>query len=87
VTERAWYHQDMDPEIKALLVEIKALTKDNHDMLRTMRRNAWLLLIVKAVFWVIIIFAPIYFLLPYLGTLPSASQLEEALKVYQGGQL
>jgi fatty acid desaturase len=77
----------MDPELKRLIEETRALVKENHDMLRTMRRNAWLGLIFQIVFWIVIIFAPIYFLLPYIGALPPAAELQDLLKVYQTGQL
>jgi hypothetical protein len=74
----------MDPEIKTLLVEVKALVKDNHDMLRLIRREAWTAYIVKVIFWVVIVIAPIFFLLPYLGSLPTPAQMQDVLKAYQG---
>jgi uncharacterized membrane protein YedE/YeeE len=73
----------MDPEVKRLIEETRAFAKENHDMLRAMRRNAWLGLIFQIVFWLVIIFAPVYFLLPYLGAMPSAAELQELLKAYQ----
>jgi Kef-type K+ transport system membrane component KefB len=74
----------MDPELKALLTETLALAKENHRMLRTMRRDAWLGFVLKVIFWAVIIIAPLYFLAPYLSSLPSAAQLQDVLKVYQG---
>lgn len=59
----------MDPEIKRQLEEIHALVKDNHQMLRAMRRDAWLGFFARIIFWVIIIVAPLYFLQQYLQPL------------------
>ena len=77
----------LDPEIKQLLEETKALVKDNHRMLRAIRREAWLGIIAKVIFWVVVIILPLYFLYPYLSTLPSAGEIQKALQVYQTGSL
>jgi hypothetical protein len=76
----------MDPETKKLLQEIHALTEDNHHILREMRRAQVWGFFGKIVFWILIVVGPLYFLLPYLGALPSASQLQDVLKVYTTGQ-
>jgi len=56
----------MDPEIKRQLEEIHALVKDNHVMLRTIRREHWFGVILKAVFWIIMIGVPLYYYQQYL---------------------
>ncbi len=50
----------MDPELKRELDEIKALAKDNHQMLHAIRRHQWLGFIVKIVIWVIVLALPLY---------------------------
>lgn len=74
----------MDPELKSLLVETLALAKDNHRMLRSMRRVQVWSFIGKALFWIVVIIVPLYFLQPYLSSFPTASQLQEILNAYQG---
>ena len=74
----------MDPELKSLLTENLALTKDNHRMLRAMRRDAWFGFVGKIIFWVALIVIPLYFLQPYLTMLPTAEQFEQVMKLYQG---
>ncbi len=70
--------------VQRLLEETKALVKDNHSMLRAMRRDAWIGFGIKALFWLLVIVAPIYFLLPYLEYLPTPEQYQEVMKLYQG---
>lgn len=62
----------MDPEIRRLLEETKALVKDNHRMLRAIRRDYWFGVIGKVIFWIIIIGLPFYFYQQYL--LPAVKQ-------------
>ena len=50
----------MDPELKRMLLEIKSLSKENHRMLRAIRRDQWFGFIGKIVFWIIIVGLPIY---------------------------
>ena len=51
----------MDPELKRMLEETKALAKDNHRMLRAIRRGQWIGFFTKIAFWVLIILVPLYF--------------------------
>lgn len=74
----------MDPELKSLLTETLSLAKDNHRMLRTMRRDAMVGFVVKIVFWAAIILVPFYFLQPYLDLMPTTKELQDALQLYQG---
>ena len=59
----------MDPELKRLLEETNALAKDNHRMLRAIRRDYWIGLAGKILFWVIILALPLYFYQQYLQPL------------------
>ncbi|MDD2657468.1 MAG: hypothetical protein PHD04_02280 [Candidatus Pacebacteria bacterium] len=56
----------MDPEMKKLLEETHALVKDNHVMLRTIRREHWYGIIIRVVFWAILIGVPAYYYAQYL---------------------
>jgi hypothetical protein len=59
----------MDPDIKRQLEEIHALAKDNHVMLRTIRREHWFGVIFKFVVWLAIIGVPLYYYQQYLQPL------------------
>ena len=48
-------------DLKRELEQIHVLTKDNHRMLRAIRRDQMYALIAKIVFWAVIIGVPIYF--------------------------
>jgi len=50
----------MDPELKRLLEENLKITKNNNDILRSIRHHQWLGLLTSTVFWIVIIAAPIY---------------------------
>ena len=56
----------MDPELRRELDEIHALVKDNHQMLRAIRRSQMLGLIWKVVFWIIVVVAPLYLYQQYV---------------------
>lgn len=56
----------MDPEIKREMEEIHALAKDNHQMLRAMRRHQIYALIWTIVVWVIVLALPLYLYQQYL---------------------
>ena len=56
----------MDPEIKRQLEEVHALAKDNHRLLRAMRRHQLFGTIVSVVFWLVILIAPFYLYQQYL---------------------
>lgn len=55
----------MDPELKRLLEQNLALTKENHQMLRAMRRRQWLGFSLKMLVWAALIVAPFYFYQEY----------------------
>ncbi len=57
----------MDPETKHLLEEIHALAKDNHRMLRAIRRNQWFGFITKVIIWIIVLALPLYLYQQFLA--------------------
>ncbi len=71
----------MDPDLKQQLEEMHALVKDNHRMLRAIRRAAWLSTFGQIVWWVVILGISGYlyqhYLSPYVNLLPSSAQLEK----------
>ena len=64
----------MDPEIKRQLEEIHALAKDNHQMLRAIRRHQWYGLVTTVIFWLVILIAPLYLYSQYLQPFVSKFQ-------------
>lgn len=64
----------MDPEIKRQLEEIHALVRDNHQMLRAIRRHQWYGLITSIVFWLVIFITPFYLYQQYLQPFVSKFQ-------------
>ncbi|MDO8593305.1 MAG: hypothetical protein Q7R59_00135 [bacterium] len=56
----------MDQEIKREMEEIHALAKDNHRLLRAMRRHQLFGTIVSVVFWLVILITPFYLYQQYL---------------------
>ncbi|MHB1769952.1 MAG: hypothetical protein ACYCPH_02650 [Minisyncoccota bacterium] len=61
----------MDPELKRTLDEIHALAKENHHMLRAIRRDQWLGLIGKVIVWIIVLLLPLYLYQQYLQPIVS----------------
>ena len=59
----------MDPEIKREMEEIHALAKDNHQMLRAMRRHQLFSMVVSIVFWLVLFITPFYLYQQYLQPL------------------
>ncbi|MDP2604186.1 MAG: hypothetical protein Q8S00_16575 [Deltaproteobacteria bacterium] len=59
----------MDPDLKRELTEIHALVKDNHDMLRAIRRHQWWSFITTVVFWLVVLVAPFYLYQQYVQPL------------------
>jgi hypothetical protein len=92
-----WYNRIIMPpvesgnqEIKTLLEENIAVTKENNRLLREMRRNAILGLIAKVVIWLVILGVPLFFLSTYLGQLPAGlfgvpneEQVQQILDLYR----
>lgn len=61
----------MDPELKRMLDETHALAKDNHRMLRALRRYQIMGFFGKIVIWAIVLVLPLYLYQQYLGPLIS----------------
>jgi len=59
----------MDPELKRILDETHALAKDNHRMLRAIRRDQLVGFVGKIVLWILVIVLPLYVYQQYLGPL------------------
>ncbi len=59
----------MDPELKRVLDETHALAKDNHRMLRAIRRDQWIGFFGKIIVWVVVLVLPLYLYQQYLGPL------------------
>ncbi|MBI4088573.1 hypothetical protein HY415_00555 [Candidatus Kaiserbacteria bacterium] len=59
----------MDPEAKRLLEETRAFAKDNHDMLRAIRRHQWYSFFWTVIVWVVVLALPFYLYQQYLGPL------------------
>lgn len=57
----------MDPETKRELEEIRALAKDNHRMLRAIRRDQWWGFAARIVIWLIVLALPIYLYQQYVA--------------------
>ena len=56
----------MDPELKQLVEDTHALAKDNHRMLRAIRRGQWFSFFSTIIVWVIVVILPIYLYQQYL---------------------
>lgn len=63
---RVLYSNDMDPEMKEIIEETRALAKDNHDMLRAIRRDQWLGFVGRIIVWAIVLALPLYLYQQYL---------------------
>lgn len=61
----------MDPETKKLLEETHALVKDNHDMLRRIRRDQWLGFVGRVIVWAIVLALPLYLYQHYMQPIVS----------------
>ncbi len=56
----------MDPELKQEIAEIHVLEKDNHQMLRAIRRDQWFGFIGRIIIWAIVLALPLYFYQQYI---------------------
>ncbi|MBI2410182.1 hypothetical protein HYV30_04070 [Candidatus Kaiserbacteria bacterium] len=65
----------MDPELKKVLEETHALARDNHRMLRAIRRSQVVSLVSTIVVWVAVLALPLYFYQQYLA--PTIEQISE----------
>lgn len=59
----------MDPELKRQVEEIHALVRDNHHMLRAIRRHQWWSFITTVIFWLVVLVAPFYLYQQYVQPL------------------
>lgn len=92
----------MDPELKKAVDEIHALAKDNHRMLRAIRRHQWYSFISTVIIWLVALALPLYLYQHYLEpivskftaapggttgfTLPTTADLQKLLNSYKAGQ-
>lgn len=56
----------MDPELKQELAQIRELAKENHDMLKKIRRDQWLGFVGRIIVWAIVLALPLYLYQQYL---------------------
>jgi len=61
------YSDMTDPELEKELEEIHALAKDNHRMLRAIRRGQWLSFFSTVIVWVAVLALPLYLYQQYLA--------------------
>lgn len=61
----------MDPELKQLVESTHALAKDNHQMLRAIRRHQWYSVVWTIVVWVVVLALPLYLYQQYVAPLIS----------------
>ncbi len=64
----------MDPELKRLLEENHALAKDNHRLLRAVRRHQLIETFGKYIFWIIVIGSSVYYYQVYLKPIAAKFQ-------------
>lgn len=57
----------MDPDIRRELDEIHSLAKDNHKMLRKIRRSQWTSTISTIIIWVAVLALPLYLYQAYFA--------------------
>lgn len=70
----------MEPDIKRELEEIRALVKDNHRMLKAMRRDQWISFFGRVIVWVIVLLLPLYLYQQYLWPIVSQFSPEASKK-------
>ncbi|MFA6519660.1 MAG: hypothetical protein WCT41_02465 [Candidatus Paceibacterota bacterium] len=92
----------MDPELKRELQEMRALVKDNHDMLRSIKRHQWWSFLTTVLFWTAAVIAPLYLYQQYVqpliarfsdtGTaaggfqLPTSVDVQKLINSFKSGQ-
>lgn len=62
----------MDPELRRTLDEVHALVKDNHRMLRAIRREYWFGVVGRIVIWIVVLALPVFLYQQYLGPIVSS---------------
>jgi len=73
----------MDPQLKHELEQIHALARDNHTLLRAVRRHQIIEMWGKWVFWLIVIAGSVYWTVTYLQ--PMAVKFQTASGVGNSG--
>ena len=92
----------MDPELKRQLEEMHALVKDNHQMLRAIRRHQWWSFITTVIFWAVVLLAPLYLYQQYVQPivakfsapgastggfqLPTSTEVQKLINSFKAGQ-
>ena len=69
------YWLDMDQEFQNLIEETHALAKDNHRILRSIRRSQRISFFSTVLVWVIVLALPLYLYQAYLA--PTISKISE----------
>ncbi len=62
----------MDSELKRVLDETHALAKDNHRMLRAIRRDQLIGFFSKIIIWIVVLVLPFYLYQQYVGPIIAA---------------
>ena len=75
----------MDPEMKRELEEIHALAKDNHRLLRDMRRHQMWSTYGRVVIWLIVLASTLYVYQAYLAPfgLPTSADIQKLINSYK----
>ncbi len=75
----------MDPEVKRQLEEIHALVRDNHHLIRAVRRHQLFGIVMSIVFWLVILITPFYLYQQYLQPLVAKFQSTQGTTTSGGG--
>jgi len=76
----------MDPELRNLMEETHALAKDNHRMLRTIRRGQVLSFLSTVIIWVAVLALPLYLYQHYFQPLITSTEIGKLLNSFKVGQ-
>lgn len=89
----------MDDDLKRLLEENLEVTRENNELLKKIRRDATIAVVVKVVLYILILGLPLIFISSYLGPLlektsgatsttlfgvPSPAEAQKLFEQYQG---
>ena len=72
----------MDEELKQLLEENLAVTRENNELLKKIRRDAMVSLVVKVVFYLLVLGVPIFLISTYLGPLLSQTGADSSTTLF-----
>lgn len=76
----------MDEETRHLLDETHALAKDNHRMLRAIRRGQMMSFIGTIVVWLVVLAVPLYFYQHYLQPFVTSTEVTKLINSFKSGQ-